>query len=326
VRWQVYGGLAGEPALGPVAFPHRTSAMSNPISPIAHHWLDATHVSFGVITTGIYARRWKAEASVFNGREPDENRTDLDLGPLDSVAARFSVMPAPSLVMQVSAGHLHGAEQPTVNAPRVDVDRMTASAIYHRRFSQRNLWATTVAWGANRELGVITYGLTTETSIMLSDRHVLFGRAEMNGKPAHDLHIHESHDVFTVGKLQAGYTQYLKTRHGVSPGLGGGVSAALVPVELQPRYGDVGLGVQLFLTLRPAEHQMGAADANGRPQMVMVQTAFDPSKLTCASPVTAETAARATYEGRTYYFCSTADRDRFMMDPKMSLSMMPPKE
>ena len=31
VRWQIYGGPAGEPALGPAAFPHRLSAMPNPI-------------------------------------------------------------------------------------------------------------------------------------------------------------------------------------------------------------------------------------------------------------------------------------------------------
>ena len=74
MRWQVYGGPAGEPALGPVAYPHRLSAMPNPLAPISHHWLDATHITFGVVTAGVYANRWKAEASVFNGREPDENR------------------------------------------------------------------------------------------------------------------------------------------------------------------------------------------------------------------------------------------------------------
>jgi hypothetical protein len=37
VRWQVYGGPAGEPALGPVAYPHRTSAVPNLLAPIAHH-------------------------------------------------------------------------------------------------------------------------------------------------------------------------------------------------------------------------------------------------------------------------------------------------
>src|SRR5262245_47575931 len=34
VRWLVYGGPVGEPALGPVAYPHRVSAFPNPVAPI----------------------------------------------------------------------------------------------------------------------------------------------------------------------------------------------------------------------------------------------------------------------------------------------------
>jgi YHS domain-containing protein len=32
------------------------------------------------------------------------------------------------------------------------------------------------------------------------------------------------------------------------------------------------------------------------------------------------------YEGKQYYFCSAADRDKFLTDPRMSLTMMPPKQ
>src|SRR5262245_55352952 len=67
LRWSLYGGPAGEPALGPAAFPHRLSAMANLLAPIGHHWLDATHITYGVLTTGVYSNRWKAEASIFNG-------------------------------------------------------------------------------------------------------------------------------------------------------------------------------------------------------------------------------------------------------------------
>ena len=49
-RVQFYGGPAGEPALGPVAFPHRASAMANPVAPIGHHWLDATHMTVRATT------------------------------------------------------------------------------------------------------------------------------------------------------------------------------------------------------------------------------------------------------------------------------------
>lgn len=86
---------AGEPALGPPAYPHRISALPNPIAPIGHHWLDATHISFGVATAGLYGRTWKIEGSLFNGRERDENRYDLDLGALDSYSGRIWLSPSP---------------------------------------------------------------------------------------------------------------------------------------------------------------------------------------------------------------------------------------
>lgn len=256
LRWQVYGALVGEPALGPSGFPHRVSAMPNPIAPVTHHWLDATHISFGVVTTGVYGERWKAETSVFNGREPDEARYDMDFGRLDSVAGRVSFLPTDALALQVSAGRLEAAELEFPGGPALDVVRITSSATYHRMFGGQRLWATTVAWGANREEGETTHGVLLESALSVSNRDVWFGRVEVNGKPAHDLHIHESTSVFTVGKVQSGYTRYLDARHGVQPGIGGFVSAALVPRALQPRYGGVGVGFGVFLTLRSSEHLM----------------------------------------------------------------------
>ena len=67
-----------------------------------------------------------------------------------------------------------------------------------------------------------------------------------------------------------------------------------------------------------------AAAAAPRPTMVMVQTAFDPIKLTCSPKIDPKAAAKTTYQGKTYYFCSAKDRDEFLTDPAMSLSMMPP--
>jgi hypothetical protein len=256
LRWQLYGGVAGEPALGPPGFPHRASAMPNPISPIVHHWLDATHISFGLVTAGVYDARWKAEASVFNGREPDEARLDVNLAPLDSISGRLSFMPRDALVVQVSAGRLLDAEKPFPSGVAIDIVRLTSSASYHRRSPHGSLWATTIAWGANRKDGETTHGVLLESNVNRSDGHTVFGRVEVSGKPAHDLHVHESTGVFTVGKLQGGYTRYLAARHGLQPGVGATVSAALVPSPLRPRYGGVGVGVGLFVTMRPTAHQM----------------------------------------------------------------------
>lgn len=254
-RWQVYGGLSGEPALGPPAFPHRPSAMPNPVSPIVHHWVDATHITFGVVTAGVYGPRWKVESSAFNGREPDEIRTDFDLDALDSVSARVSLLAVPGLALQASGGALREAEPRSPGGPAVDVVRATASATYHRR-AGAGQWSTMAVWGANRENGTTTHAVMLESSLELPGGRTFFGRAEVAGKPAHDLHVHESQDVFIVGKVQGGYTRYLPARHALQPGIGLTVSAAVVPAALQPRYGGVGVGVGLFVTVRPPAHAM----------------------------------------------------------------------
>ncbi|HEX2458788.1 MAG TPA: hypothetical protein VHJ58_01460, partial [Vicinamibacterales bacterium] len=119
-----------------------------------------------------------------------------------------------------------------------------------------HFWATTVAWGANRELGKTTNGLLAESAVSLSGGHTWFGRIEVNGKPADDLHIHEFRQVFTVAKLQGGYTRYFASVRGLTPGIGATVSAALVPEALRLRYGGVGTGVGVFVTLRPPVHEM----------------------------------------------------------------------
>ena len=256
LRLQIYGGPAGEPALGPTAFPHRLSAMPNPIAPITHHWLDATHISFGVVTGGIYGGRWKAETSVFNGREPDEHRTNVDFGALDSYSGRFSFLPTARWALQVSAGHLHEAEAGHDGLPRSDVDRVTASATYHRVTEPGSMWATTVAWGRNHEPGNdATNALLAETSLTFHDRHAWFGRFELSGKSGHDLVV-AGDEIYTVAKVQAGYTRYVAPGHGLQPGIGAGLSAGIVPDSLRSFYGRrVNAGVAVFVTLRPAARQ-----------------------------------------------------------------------
>jgi len=104
------------------------------------------------------------------------------------------------------------------------------------------------------------------------------------------------------------------------------VSASIVPGDLRDAYGSrLNAGVGVFLTLRPAAMAMGRGAGAG-PTMVMVQTAFDPAKLSCPAGFDPKTAASTSYQGRTYYFCSVEDRDMFLTNPAMSLSMMPPKQ
>jgi hypothetical protein len=257
VRLQLYGGPVGEPALGPTAFSHRISAMPNPLAPIAHHWLDATHITYGVVTGGLYGTRWKAEASVFNGREPDETRTNFDFGALDSWSGRVWFLPTSRWAIQTSAGRLTEAEASHDGGPRTDVDRVTASATYHRTLDARSIWASTIGWGRNQEHGSAgTNALLAETNVTLDERDTWFGRFELSEKSGHDLAI-ESPDLFTVAKLGGGYTRYVGEWRELTAGVGAGLSAGIVPESLKSAYGRrVNIGFGVFLTLRPARREM----------------------------------------------------------------------
>jgi len=263
LRVHAYAGLAGEPALGPPAFPHRLSAMPNPLAPVAHHWLDSTHIAFGVVTAGVSGSRWRAEGSVFNGREPDDERAGLEFAPLDSVSARFSLAPSDRWSLQVSAGHLREAEAGLGSQPRKDLDRATASANYVRPLSRGGTWANTFAYGVNHGISAVpggtvaqsTHAVLAESSLRsASGRHNWFGRFEVAGKPAHDLHAHEYiTQIFTVGKGQIGYLHQLGRVHGWTPGIGGHLNLSIVPPLLAPRYGGrVAPGLGVFVNLQPA--------------------------------------------------------------------------
>jgi hypothetical protein len=264
-RWQVYGGPVGEPALGPVAYPHRISAVPNPLAPIGHHWLDATHITFGVVTGAVYGDRWKAEASAFNGREPDEQRTDFDLGALDSASARLWLLPTANLAVQISAGQLSEAEPSDGEGARTDVMRITASATYHRAFREGSIWASTVAWGRNSEPEHASNALLLETNLTVDERDTWFGRLEVVDKSAHDLVV-PGEGSFTVGKLQGGYIRHLRNWMGLKPGLGVSASVGLVPDSLKAVYGGrVNPGFGVFATLRPAAMVM-SQDQNYAPR------------------------------------------------------------
>jgi hypothetical protein len=225
--------------------------MSNLMAPISHHWLDSSHVSFGVVTGALYGRRWKAESSVFNGREPDDRRYGLELAPLDSYSGRLSLLPSSRWALQVSAGHLKDAEA-RPDGTRQTVNRMTASATYQRLVNNR-VWATTIAWGRNDETSQATSAFLAETSAETSPRDLWFGRLEAVGKTATDLALpFPGAAVFTVGKADVGYTRWLAEGHGVRTGIGGSVGVSLVPAALRSFYGGRSpLELTVFLTIRP---------------------------------------------------------------------------
>jgi len=143
-----YLGYPGEPALGPVTFMHRPSALSNPNAPISHHWVDATHITFGVATLGVRAGRFKLDGSLFTGREPDEHRYDFDKPRFDSWSARLSFNPDRHWALQASHGYVHS---PEALHPAENVYKTTASAIYNSDIVHDRYFSGTLLWGLNKE-------------------------------------------------------------------------------------------------------------------------------------------------------------------------------
>ncbi len=239
-----YAGLPGEPALGPPAFMHRFSGEDNPEAPISHHWLDSTHIAYGVATLGYVLGNMKIEGSVFRGREPDQSRYNIETGKLDSTSLRLSYNPAKSWALQVSRAHIKSPEQ---LHPDDDVDRTTASVIYNRAFGANN-WQTTLAWGRNAaSQGTATNAYLLESAIRTSRTHTFFGRAERADK--NELFLPGTafaQETFRVGKLSLGYLYDFPSDGHFKFGIGGLVSRFSLPSELQSTYGSSPTSYMLF--------------------------------------------------------------------------------
>ncbi|HEX4508173.1 MAG TPA: hypothetical protein VH722_20775 [Alphaproteobacteria bacterium] len=241
-----YAGLPGEPALGPAAFMHRQSGMDIPEAPITHHWLDSTHITYGVLTGGYVQGPWKIEGSVFRGREPDERRYDIEGPKLDSVSARLTWNPAPNWSFQTSWGYLKSPEE---LAPNVDENRLTASGTYNLPFGD-NVWATTFAWGRKmNHPGHTLDGFLLESELILHDTHTIFARAE---RVAEDELFEEGpllDRVETVEKISLGYIRDFHPAENLKFGIGGLVSRYDYPSALDRAYGDP-ISYMIFLRLK----------------------------------------------------------------------------
>ena len=238
----LYAGLPGEPAFGPPAFMHRMSIMDSPEAPISHHWLDSTHIAFGVVTAGLVAGNFKLEASRFNGREPDQRRYDIETGPLDSTAIRLSWNPTSELSVQTSWAHLIGPEQ---LEPDENSTRWSASAIYTRRLSRENWWSATLAWG-NRDGAE---ALVLEGAAGLGF-WTLYGRAEY-AQNDELIFVGGHHGpAFDVGKFSLGAIRDFRVGRNVRLGLGVQYAMNFVPAGLEALYGGDPDGAMAFVRLR----------------------------------------------------------------------------
>ena len=233
----LYGGLPGEPAFGPPAFMHREAIMDSPEAPISHHWLDSTHISFGVLTGGLVLDRCQARGQ-----------------PLQRARAR----PASLEHRDRAAGFDRGA---AVLEPGLDRSRCRAAGAISRipsnwsRASTRSAgrpapstpaksrrtgsWRRRWRGGARRSSIMRKSGGTTPSSPRRRSKHggwTIFGRGEMT-ENRELLDEAEHGEAFSVGKLSLGAVRDFRLAEHFSLGAGGLVAVNFIPDGLEPLYG-----------------------------------------------------------------------------------------
>ena len=252
-----YYAPVGDAALGPIAFPHRASAMEMPQATLGHHWQDATHIANNVVTAGVAFSKFRVEASGFRGKEPNENRWNIDMGPIDSWSSRLAWQPGRNWVAQVSAGRIRRPE--TTHAD--DVIRATASVHYTKPLRGTPGWSSSLIWARNyKTIGrYASHAVLAETVVPVSRKNLLTARFEWSQRDElfeydHDL----SHRIFeetgsrahNVAAITVGYTRELGAAGPVRTAAGVNVTAYSIASTLKPFYGSSPYGTNVFLRFR----------------------------------------------------------------------------
>ena len=251
-----YVAPMGDPAMGPIAYPHRASASEDPIAPLGHHLQDSTHISDDVITVGVTHRNFRLEASGFHGREPDEHRWEIGSGGIDSWSTRLTLNPGLNWSFEYSIAQLHS---PEVLFPNENVRRMTVSVMYNRPTRQGN-WDSMILWGRNQSLsdGNVGNGYLLESTLQFLSKNYAWTRIE-NVDRTNEILLGENplppgftERYFT--RVQA-YTVGYDREVGHIPHLSTAIGAQFmwygVPDVLKPIYDLHPLGGVVFLRVRP---------------------------------------------------------------------------
>ncbi|MBV9573269.1 MAG: hypothetical protein JOY93_04390 [Acidobacteriales bacterium] len=247
-----YAAPVGDPAIGPVAYPHRASASEDPAAPLGHHLEDSTHIADEVFTAGIVHDNVRLEASGFHGREPDEYRWDVDSGNIDSWSTRITVNPGQNWSVQYSIGQFHS---PEAQNPNQDQRRMTASVMYNQPLRRGNL-SSMLLWGRNQDLmnGNVGNAYLLESTIN-SGRNSLWTRIENVDRTNQLLDAGKFTSGFVdryfarVQAYTAGYDREIGHIPHLSTAVGGQFSWYGVPEILTPTYGAHPVGGLMFLRL-----------------------------------------------------------------------------
>jgi hypothetical protein len=257
----IYAAPFGDPALGPVAYPHRASASEIPQAALSHHVQDSTHIAGSVLTIGGQSGMFGYAVSGFHGREPDEKRWDIDTGKIDSWSARVTFDPTPNWTAQLSTGHLKHPEA----AEPGDVQRTTASVSYSRASTAGQTigqWDTSLIFGHNQKSeGHDGSSLLAESVLQFAGTNYISGRAEIVDKDelfaGQNVPIAISKGAFRIKALTIGYSRDVIKTGFLAGAVGANVTGYSIPAAIKPYYGNPH---SFYVFLRVRSHSEGMHD------------------------------------------------------------------
>jgi hypothetical protein len=251
-----YAAPIGDPAIGPMAYPHRASASEDPLAALGHHQQDSTHIAEDVVTVGATYRIARIEASGFHGGEPDENRWNIGQGKIDSWSTRLTIQPGKNWSGQYSYGRI---ASPEGLFPNENQERMTASAMYNRPIHNGD-WASSLIWGRTKSLqdNSIFNSYLLELTLRFLTRNHAWARIE-NADRSNELLLGENalppnFQEQPIGRVQGytiGYDRDFDIVPHIRSALGMQVTVYCVPQDLKVAYGSHPAGVTVFVRIRP---------------------------------------------------------------------------
>lgn len=267
VAASVYAAAVGEPAIGPVSYRHRASSALNPMAPLGHHSQDATHVSNGVATLGVYSKTLKLEGSAFNARMTDNYRFNIDYvgARLDSYSGRATFM-RPNITLSAWAGYIyaHDRLEDPIGMQRYGLSLLASS---EARDGQRRSSALVYGYDVHHhgsrhhnhgDSTAKTYNVVTsllwESSLPLTRTWATHLRLEQVDKSADDLGFQggDLTQMFEIRPLTVGLTYSLPSRGDLSLSLGAQATMTLLPKDLEATYRTrYPMGFVAYVNVRP---------------------------------------------------------------------------
>jgi hypothetical protein len=266
-----YAAPIGDPAIGPVAYPHRLTASENPLAALGHHQEDSTHIAYNVLTAGLTWHWFRVEGSGFHGGEPSEQRWGFQPSPnglaIDSYSTRITVSPNANWTGQYSIAHI---TSPEALYPHEDQQRQTASLMYNRPFGARDSngltvgnWSNTLIWGRTRSITASpdehkVNSYLAESLLRFSRRNYIWTRIEDVGRTSELLltpgtPLPPNFEEEPIGHVQAysfGYDRDFRIARHLVAAPGAQFTTYTTPDALESTYGDHPWGVAAFVRFR----------------------------------------------------------------------------